>query len=114
MEIDGGPIKNGMPPIHPGQSLADDLEEMGISPAEFDHALAVPPGTIAAILEERCGITAELALRLSHYYGTTARFWMNLQVSYDLKMAERKDGPRILKEVTSRPDMPAIPDGWDD
>ena len=114
MKIDGGPIRDGMPPIHPGEGLADDLEAMEMSAEEFDQALAVPYGTIAAILEERRGIDAELALRLSHYFGTTARLWMDLQVTYDLKVAERKVGPRILKEVTPRPDIPErIPEDWE-
>ena len=113
MEIDGGPVKNGMPPIHPGESLADDLEALEMSPEEFDEVWAVPRGTTHALLEERCGITPEIALRLSHYFGTTARFWMNLQVSYDLKMAEKKVGPQILKEVTPRPDIIEIPDEWE-
>ena len=105
MKIDDRPFKNGMPPIHPGESLADDLNEMEVAPQEFDALLAVPPGTVAAILEGRRDIDAELALRLSHYFGTTARIWMNLQVSYDLKMAEQEVGPKILKEVKPMPGL---------
>lgn len=93
MKIDGGSIRDGMPPIHPGEGLADDLEAMEMSAEEFDQALAVPCGTIAAVLEERRSIDAELALRLSHHFGTTARLWMDLQVCYDLKVAERKGRP---------------------
>ena len=103
MKIDDRPFKNGMPPIHPGESLADDLSEMEVTPQEFDAMLAVAAGTTAAILEGRRDIHAEFALRLSHYFGTTARFWMNLQVSYDLKVAEKKVGPKILKEVKPKP-----------
>ena len=110
MEIDGGPVKNGMPPIHPGETLADDLEALEMSPEDFDRALAVPEGTTNALLRERCAITPEIALRLSHYLGTTARLWMNLQVSYDLKVAAEKVGPRILKEVTPRPNIIEMPD----
>jgi addiction module HigA family antidote len=115
MKIDGGSIRDGMPPIHPGEGLADDLEAMEMSAEEFDQALAVPCGMIAAVLEERRSIDAELALRLSHYFGTTARLWMDLQVCYDLKVAERKVGPRIFKEVTPRPDMlPRVPEDWEE
>ncbi len=103
MKIDDRPFKNGMPPTHPGESLADDLNEMEVTPQEFDTLLAVPPGTTAALLGGCRDVDAELALRLSHYFGTTARFWMNLQVSYDLKVAERKMGPKILKEVKPAP-----------
>lgn len=105
MKIDDRPFKNGMPPIHPGESLAEDLNEMEVTPQEFDTMLAVPPGTVAAILEGRRDIDAELALRLSHYFGTTARIWMNLQVSYDLKVAEQKVGSKILKEVKPMPGL---------
>ena len=103
MKIDDRPFKNGMSPIHPGESLADDLNEMEVTPQEFDALLAASPGTTAAILEGRRDIDAEFALRLSHYFGTTARFWMNLQISYDLKVAEKKVGPQILKEVKPKP-----------
>ena len=103
MLIDDRPIKNGMPPIHPGESLADDLSEMEVSPEEFDIILAVAPGTTRAVLEGSRDIDAEFALRLSHYFGTTARFWMNLQVSYDLKVAEKKVGSKILREVKPKP-----------
>ncbi len=99
MQIDGGPVKDGMPPIHPGEGLADDLNEMEVTPQEFDILLAVPDGTTAAILEGRRDINAELALRLSHYFGTSARIWMDLQATHDLKIAERKCGPKILAEV---------------
>ena len=106
MKIDDRPFKNGMPPIHPGEGLADDLEAMEMGPEEFDRALAIPSGTTAAILEGRRDIDAELALRLSHYFGTTARIWMDLQATHDLKVAERTWGPRILKEVQPRQDRP--------
>ena len=106
MEIDGRPIKDRMPPIHPGESLADDLEAIGMLPEEFDRALSIPPGTTAAILAGRRNIDAELALRLSHYFGTTALIWMDLQVIHDLKVTEREVGPKILKEVQPRPGIP--------
>ena len=103
MRIDDRPFKNGMPPVHPGEILADDLNEMEVTPQEFDAMLAVPPGTVAAIIEGRRDMDAEFALRLSHYFDGTARIWMNLQVSYDLKVAEKKVGPKILKEVKPKP-----------
>ena len=103
MKIDDRPFKNGMPPVHPGESLADDLNEMEVTPQEFDALLAVPIGTTAAILDGRRNMDAEYALRLSHYFGGTARFWMDLQISYDLKVAERRAGPQILKEVKPAP-----------
>ena len=89
--------------MHPGESLADDLNEMEVTPQEFDVMLAVPARTVAALLEGRRDIDAELALRLSHYFGTTARFWMDLQTTHDLKVAEREVGPKILKEIQPKP-----------
>ena len=106
------PPKNGMPPIHPGEILAEDLEELGLTAEEFDKILAVTPGTVCAILEGRCNIDAEFALRLSRYIGTGARLWMNLQVSYDLKVAMRDIGHQIKKQVQPRPNMPMMPEDW--
>lgn len=103
MRIDDRPFKNGMPPVHPGEILADELNEMEVTPQEFDAMLAVAPGTVAAIIEGRRDMDAEFALRLSHYFDGTARIWMNLQISYDLKVAEKKVGPKILKEVQPAP-----------
>ena len=99
MKIDDGPFKDGMPPIHPGESLADDLNEMEVSEIEMDDFLSVPCGTVAAIIEGRRDIDADFALRLSRFFGTTARFWMNLQNTCDLKIAEKKSGPHILNHV---------------
>ena len=94
-----------MLPMHPGEFLADDLNEMEVTPQEFDALLAVPDGTVSALVEGRRDIDAEMALRLSHYFGTTARIWMDLQTIHDLKVAERKVGPKILKEVKPVPNL---------
>ena len=112
MKIDDRPFQNGMPPIHPGESLADELNELEISEIEMDDYLAVPRGTVAAIVEGRKGIDAEFALRLSHFFGTGARFWMNLQNTYDLKIAQKKSGPHILKHVKQLPpvEVPGLPE----
>ena len=103
MKIDDSPIPNGMPPIHPGESLADELNELEISELEMDDFLDVARGTTAAIVQGRKDIDADYALRLSHFFGTSARFWMNLQIAYDLKIAEKKSGPHILKRVKQLP-----------
>lgn len=89
--------------MHPGESLADELNELEISEIEMDDYLAVPRGTVAAIVEGRQNIDADFALRLSHFFGMGARFWMNLQATYDLKIAEKKSGPHILKHVKQLP-----------
>ena len=97
------PFKDGMPPIHPGEFIAEDLEEWGMSAAEFDAALAVPAGTTASLVAERQSITPELALRLSHYMCISAKFWLGIQGQYDLKIAERKHGSAIITQVTPLP-----------
>ena len=101
-----------MPPIHPGESLADELSELEISEIEMDDFLAVPRGTVAAIVEGRRDIDADFALRLSHFFGTGARFWMNLQATYDLKVAMKKSGPHIQKHVRQLPpvEIPGLPE----
>ena len=92
--------------VHPGKILGGELDEIGLSPADFDDALAVPPGTTAALVDARCSITPELALRLARYFGTTGKFWMNLQNAYDLKIAERKHGDTVAAQITPRPTDP--------
>lgn len=91
-----------LPPIHPGEILADELECLELSANSLAQALGVPPNRITAILNGRRSITADTALRLAHYFGTTAKFWMNLQSSYDLVIAEMARGNDISKEVKTR------------
>ena len=103
------PFKNGMPPIHPGEYIAEDLEEWGMTAAEFDAALAVPVGTTASLVAEHLSITPELALRLSCYMCTSAELWLGLQASYDLKIAERKHGIAIVAQVAPLPGVSENP-----
>ena len=81
---------------------------MEMSSIHFDAALAVPAGTTAAVVAAHLDITPELALRLSRYLGTTAQLWMNLQASYDLKIAEREHGPAIIRQVKPRVFDPSL------
>ena len=104
------PFKNGMLPVHPGEILVEELVELDLSVSQLAAALAAPTSQVKAILQSDEGITAEMALRLSRYFGTTAELWLNLQKTYDLKVAEAQLGPKILKEVTPRPDMPPVPE----
>lgn len=94
--------KDGLPPIHPGVILRDELEEIGLSANAFARALGVPPNRITAILNGQRGVSADTALRLQRYFGTSARFWLNLQQSYDLKVAERDAGKAIVRQITPR------------
>ena len=95
-------IKNGMDPIHPGEILGEEIEHLGMTPNAFAIALDVAPNRITAILKGQRGITADTALRLSRYLGTTPDFWLNLQKSYELRVAEEENGLRIERRIIPR------------
>jgi len=77
--------------IHPGEILKEEfMAPLGLNARQLALLLDVPPPRINDILLEKRGVTADTALRLSHYFGTTARFWMNLQAIYELKKAEKE------------------------
>jgi len=88
-----------MKPIHPGRILKRELVARNLSANKLALAIRVPSGRITQILNEKRGITAETALRLSRYFGNSARFWVNLQSRYELALAERKIGARINSEI---------------
>ena len=90
------------PPIHPGEILADELEEIGITPTELARQLQVPPNRMSQIISGKRAITGDTALRLGHWFRNNAQFWLNLQSAYDLRMAERDVG----KEIDALPVMP--------
>jgi antitoxin HigA-1 len=79
-------------PIHPGEHLADELQELGISARELARELKVPVTRITEILRGRRGITGDTALRLSRYFQVSPDFWMNLQKLYELDLARRQIG----------------------
>ena len=85
----------GCSAIHPGEHLAEQLEELGLSAAELARQLRVPTNRITAILNGQRAITGDTALRLGHFFGTSAEFWMNLQKIYELRIAEQKTGNAI-------------------
>ena len=95
-------------PIHPGRFLADELEALGMSPAELARELHVPPNRIYQILSGKRAMTADTALRLSQWLGTSAELWMNLQKLYELRLAEQENGEVIRRTVAHRP--PVAPD----
>ena len=84
-------------PIHPGEHLAEALEELGMSAAELARQLNVPTNRITGILNEERAVTADTALRLGHWFGTSGEFWLNLQKLYELRLAEREVGAEIKK-----------------
>jgi addiction module antidote protein, HigA family len=95
--------KDRLPPIHPGEILREEfLAPLGMSSHELALALRVPATRMNDIVKEKRGITADTALRLSRYFGTTSRFWMNMQASYELEVAEDQRGQAVMREVLPR------------
>jgi len=90
--------------IHPGEQLAEELKELGMSAAELARQLNVPTNRVTSILNGQRTITGDTALRLGHFFGTSAQFWLNLQSLYELRLAEKKSGPsiRILPTLKGR------------
>jgi addiction module HigA family antidote len=82
-------------PIHPGEHLAEELRELGVTAAELSRQIDVPVNRITGIIHGQRGITADTALRLGHWFGTTPQFWMNLQQLYELRLAENEVGKQI-------------------
>jgi antitoxin HigA-1 len=81
--------------IHPGEHLAEELKELGMSAAELARQLDVPTNRVTEILNGRRAITGDTALRLAHFLGTTAEFWLNLQGLYEIRVAQKKAGKSI-------------------
>lgn len=96
-------ISNGMRPVHPGEILGDEMEELGLSANSLANDLAVPANRITAILKGQRGVTADTALRLARYFGTSPQFWLNLQKTFELRQAEKKSGEEITYRVQPRP-----------
>jgi addiction module HigA family antidote len=91
------------PAIHPGEILADELTELGISANELARILHVPANRISQILVGKRAITADTALRLGQWLGTSAELWLNLQKNYELRLAEQAIGDEIKRTITPRP-----------
>jgi addiction module HigA family antidote len=92
--------------IHPGEHLAEELKELNMSAASLARQLQVPTNRITQIVNGRRDITADTALRLAHFFGTSAEFWINLQSLYDLRIAQQEVGKIIralptLKRMTT-------------
>ena len=86
--------------IHPGEHLAEELKELGMSAAELARQLDVPTNRVTEILNGRRAITGDTALRLAHFLGTTAEFWLNLQSLYEIRVAQKKAGKSIKRLPT--------------
>ena len=85
------------PPIHPGEILADELKDVGVTPTELARQVDVPANRISEIIRGRRSITGDTALRLAHWFGTTPQFWVNLQTAFDLRIAAQQAGEAIEK-----------------
>ena len=95
-------IRNGMAPVHPGEILSGEIEELGLSTSTLADALRVPVNRITLILKGQRGVSADTALRLARYFGTTPEFWLNLQSTWELRRTEIEHGSTIAKNVLPR------------
>ena len=93
-------------PIHPGEILAGELEQLGVSPTELSRQIRVPANRISQIINGKRSITGDTALRLAHWFGTSPQFWMNLQALYDVRIAEEDAGTQI-KTLPTKPEKSA-------
>lgn len=94
--------KAKLAPIHPGEALREILSEAGLSANGLALALRIPANRVTKILKAERGITADTAMRLARYFGTSAEMWMNLQAKYDLDLAEDAFRARVEREVLPR------------
>ena len=94
--------RNGMRPVHPGEILRDELDDLGLSANALSKALGVPVNRVTMILNGQRGVSADTALRLARYFGTTPQLWLNLQKTWELRQAEIVAGREIAKCVTPR------------
>lgn len=90
-------------PIHPGEILADELEELGITAKKLAGVLEIPPNRLYQLLAGKRNVTADTALRLGQYFGMSADFWMNLQSTYELDLARQEVGQAIQRIPTRMP-----------
>jgi antitoxin HigA-1 len=94
---------SSLAPVHPGEVLLEGfLEPMGISQYRLAKDISVPPRRINEIVHGKRSVTADTALRLARYFGTSARFWLNLQTSFDLDVERDRLGDRLEAEVLTR------------
>ena len=94
--------RNGMRPVHPGEILGEELEAIGLSANALSKALGVPVNRITMILNGQRGVSADTALRLARYFGTTPQLWLNLQKMWELRRAEIEKSQEIAERVRLR------------
>ena len=104
-------VKNGMRPVHPGEILLEEFMQPSDPPLNANtlaKALAVPANRITAIIKGQRGITGDTAVRLGTFFNTTAEFWMNLQKTYELRLAQRALPEKIRKHIEEKRRVPAL------
>ncbi|QQS42909.1 MAG: HigA family addiction module antidote protein [Acidobacteriota bacterium] len=90
-----------LPPIHPGEILLEEyMKPLGLSANALSNRLGVTAARVNEIVNGKRGITADTALRLARFFRTTPEFWLNLQKNYELEVAKREVGARILEEIS--------------
>lgn len=85
-------------PVHPGEILAEELGELGVTPTELARQLKVPANRITSIVNGTRSVSADTALRLGHWFGTSPAFWLSLQQAYELRLAEQESGREIRRQ----------------
>ena len=95
--------RSGMRPVHPGEILREELDALGLSANALSRALGVPVNRVTMIMNGQRGVSADTALRLARYFGTTPQLWLNLQKTWELRRAEIAAGREIAARVTPRP-----------
>lgn len=101
-------VQNGLPAIHPGEYLAELLEELNVSQTQFARLIGVSPGRVHAVVKGLRPVTAELALLFGRAFGQSAHYWLNLQTEYDLKVAEKQLGTRLTSVHACSPNSFAV------
>lgn len=96
------------PAIHPGEILADELTELGITATELARQIDVPANRVTQLVRGQRSITGDTALRLGHWFGNSPQFWLNLQTAYDIRLAEEVAGARISR-LPTRADTQVAP-----
>ena len=95
-------VRSGMQPVHPGEILRDELDALGLSANALSRELGVPVNRVTMIMNGQRGVSADTALRLARYFGTTPELWLNLQKTWELRRAEIEAGREIVERVIPR------------
>ena len=98
-------LKNNLPPVHPGEFLKENLDELRISQAEFARTIGLSAMRISHVVKGKRPVTAEMALLFGKVFGQTPQYWINLQATYDLKMAEKV----ISRRIAGIHELPSVP-----